>query len=185
MLTHHDGRPYEEAASAAAKQARGLMEAKLEKGAEVTQNILNQIETNVPTDVVIKAKGLKFGHSEDGGTTVLGWKQDGEMVLRSIHQHALSQIREKLKGPDVSYLNYLASTGRAELAANILNAHLKKEGADKAFLTRALNGEVRGFMSDKFNPYDSPAIAHAFIENVQKSGCVLTDGIVSDIRHNL
>lgn len=188
MLSHHDGRPYEEAASEAAKRARALMEQKLEKGAAATQLIVDQIEQNVPVDVVVRSRGLKFEPCQAGKdkqSIVLTWQQDGEEKLRDIHPHALGQIREKLHAPGTEYLDYLVGTARANLAADILNRHMAHEGQGKSYLTRSLSNQVRGFLSDRFNPYDSRAIAHAFIDQVQKVGCVMTDGIVSDIRHNM
>ena len=168
MLQHHDGRPYEEAASDAAKRARALMEQKLEKGAATTQQVLDRIESDVPNDVVVKSRGLRFEPREDT-KIVLGWREGpGERVMHAIHPHALGQIREKLHAPGTEYLDYLNQTNRAELAADILNRHLEHEGEGKSYLTRSLGGQVRGFLSDQFNPYDSRAIAHAFVDQVQQ-----------------
>ena len=65
MLTHHSAADYNVAASEAAKEARGKFEAEIERGKTRALAVINQVETQVPQDRIVRGSALKF-HAAGG-----------------------------------------------------------------------------------------------------------------------
>lgn len=177
MLYHHDSRDYQVAASEAAQHARSIMEAKIEAGRKSAAAIFERIHTDVPKDAIVRSSALGFAPSEKG--IALGF--DGADL--GVHRHALTQMAGKAGVPG-AYLAELVSGDewKRALASNILNEHFHKGAADSRFLVRALSGEARGFLSDRYRRLDSRPLLEAFASACQAIGAVPVDGTGSDVR---
>jgi hypothetical protein len=181
MLYHHDSRDYNEAASAAAKHARGKLEAIIEKGRATAQAVLDKIDREVPTDIVAGGKAIQFVANDDVG--------DVQVVAKgkepwAIHKNAMRQVVERA-GMKMDYVDYLQSKGDwgRELAARNLN-ELYHHNEDK-FLLRGYKEELRGFLSNKFRRLDSRPIIESFAKACQGIGAVPYEGVGTDTRVSL
>jgi len=177
-MMHHDStRTYEQAASEAATHARKIMEAKIEAGRASAMAIFERIHNEVPRDAIVRANALGF-RSDEGLVVEYG------NASATIHKHALGQMAAKAGVPG-AYLAELANGGQwqRDLASEILRKHFG-EGSDagQRFLVREINGQARGFLSDRYRRLDSRPLLETFASVCQKVGAVPVDGTGSDTR---
>lgn len=108
-----------------------------------------------------------------------------EGTKEAIHSHALTQIAGRAGIPG----KYLAELSTSEnpilrsLALEILESHYR--GTDQAldrYLLRSVDGELRGFLSDKYRRLDNRPLLEAFALACQEMGAVPVDGTASDVR---
>jgi hypothetical protein len=181
MLMHHSAEDYNIAASIAATEARGKFEAEIERGKSRAIAVLEQIETQVPTDRVVPAKGLNF-RVADGRIKVRF--NDRDETEEGFHRHAVGQVAGKLNVP-LTYIDRLTGSGEwgQELIADSFNRIIANSTtASGRFLTRSVNDEVRGFLSDSYRRLDSRPIVDSFIQTMQKFGAVPLDGFALDTK---
>jgi hypothetical protein len=161
MLVHHDSRDYAVASKEAANHARSILETLIKNGQAGAEKTLNTIEEQQPVDRYEASSNLLF--KADQGALRLN--------DQSVHRHAFIQVGEKIGIPsptksaefysDPEYLPHFCS---------ILNSAFGRQ--DKVYLTRSVNNEVRGFLSDKFRRIDSRPIVGALVEQAVQYGAV-------------
>lgn len=181
-LTHHDStRTYAEAASDAAKHARGIMESKIEAGRASATALFERVFAQVPDDKIVRAQALKFDIAPGVPGLNVGF---GTEETRGIHRHALGQMASKASVPGAYLAELVQSEGpwQGALAAHILNEHFSKGVDAERYLLRSVEGEVRGFLSDRYRRLDSRPLLEAFAEECQVVGAVPVDGTGSDTR---
>ena len=177
-MVHHGSKGYDEAASAAAENAREKLGALIEKGRVRAGAVLEQVERQMPRDRVVAAPVIRFDVGDDNGR--LGMALGGN-VRAWIHDHALGQACERV-GVPWKYAQELRNRGiwGGELAAHNLNELLEHQPGAR-YLLRAIeveNGdeEVRGFLSDRYRRLDSRPIVEAFGTAAAKVGAVPVEG---------
>ena len=179
MLSHHDARPYAEAASEAAAQARVKLEGLIEKGRTRALAVIEQVERDIPKDSIVPARALNFAqHGGPDDRILLGW--NGEPAV-GLHDHALSQAAERAGVPwtFVERLRGHGNWGHGLLAHNLNEIHRR---ADSRFLIRTVDGEARGFLSDKFRRLDNRPILDAFCKAAAEVGAVPVEGYAMDTK---
>jgi hypothetical protein len=189
MLYHHGQGSYEVAVSEAATKARDIMERKITSGQASAAALLEHINTNIPVDAIARGQALMFDNASGGRLEVGFRNQIGSMM--KVHKHALGQIAAKAEIP-MSYLSDLVTAQdgwKRDLSARILNDHFgkvtverKEDLSQNRHLVRSVNGEVRGFLSDKYRRLDSRPLLEAFAGACQALGAVPVDGTVTDTR---
>lgn len=160
-------------------RARAILEKKIETGRASALNLFERIHQQAPRDSIAKGTHLDFGSGQRG----LLMRMDGGAPF-GIHRHALSQIGSRA-GVPVQYLSELANAEedwKRDLASDILDRHYHRELTSNRFLVRQVNGEVRGFLSDKYRRLDSRPLIEAFAGECQKIGAVPVDGTITDVR---
>ena len=102
-----------------------------------------------------------------------------------LHKNALSQIAGRA-GVPTKYMRELVESQNPELRAlaiRILETHFKKtEREDTRYLSRSVDGEMRGFLSDRYRRLDSRPLLDKFAQHCQEIGAVPVDGTFSDTR---
>jgi hypothetical protein len=174
-LYHHDGREYSDAASAAAKHARDKIGSMIEKGKGRAMEVLHQINTDVPADFVAAGPQLTWNIENDNLRLGLGNHDLG------VHAHALGQACGKVNLP-IRYardLNGISEWGQDLLAHNLNELYRRN---DKRHLVRAVHGEARGILSDKYKRLDSRPIVEAFAQEVAQYGAVPIEGYALDTK---
>jgi hypothetical protein len=174
-LYHHDGRTYADAASAAAKHARDKIGSMIEKGKGRAMEVLHQINTDVPADYVAAGPQLTWNVQDDDLRLGLGNHDLG------VHAHALGQACGKVNLP-IRYardLNGISDWGQELLAHNLNELYRRNE---KRHLVRAVHGEARGILSDKYKRLDSRPIVEAFAQEVAQYGAVPIEGYALDTK---
>ena len=93
-----------------------------------------------------------------------------------IHKHALGQMAAKMNIP-AKYLRNLVEGDQWQrwLALNILNEHMSH--AEKRYLVRTVEGNVKGFLSDSYRRYDSLDIYRAFIEGMHVNNGAIVNAL--------
>lgn len=185
MLYHHDGRDYAAASAEAAAFARKKLEGIIEAGRAKAGRTIEHILTRQPVDRVVRAEVLDFQPDETGIYVQAG---NGNSFREKLHGHALGQACEKM-GVHHGYAQTLVEHGdwgKALLAHNLneLKERISRPKQEK-FLTRSVDGEVRGFLSDRFRRLDSRPIVEAFAMACNSVGAIPTDGAVTDTRVRL
>ncbi len=189
MLFHHGGGDYEVAASAAATAARERMEAKIATGKASAIALYEKVHAAVPVDSIARGNALGFVHDQATGSVEVGVGNDSPAF--TIHKHALGQIAEKADIP-ARYLGDLVSAPEAwkrDLGARMLNDHYhgatKVRSEDQSanrHLVRVVDGQVRGFLSDKYRRLDSRPLLEAFAGACQALQAIPVEGTVTDTR---
>lgn len=179
MLTHHSSTDYKVAASAAATEARSKFEAEMERGKTRALAVIEQVQNNVPQDRIVAAKKLEF--IPQGGAIKVQFP-DADHTTEGFHRHAIGQAAAKAEIP-LAFIDRLMERGEwgRELVAENLN-RIYHNGNGAKYLTRSVNGEVRGFLSDSYRRMDSRPILEAFVNGISNFGAVPVDGYALDTK---
>lgn len=176
MLTHHDGRDYATAAKQAAGDARVRLEALIARGTERAGAVIEQVMNQIIVDELVRAPAVTF--APQGNGRLAARVENGNAYERPLHRNALAQVAGRL-GLPTRYLDDLLarSSWGAELAAHNLNELIRKNVPDTTrYLIRAVNGEVRGWLSDRFRRLDCRPIVESFAVACQRIGAVPCEG---------
>ena len=169
--------------SNAAQAARNLMERKIETGRASAVAMYEHVHASVPNDALVRGRGLKFGYGLMPDEPAITVEAGGTAM--TVHKHALAQMSTKAGIPG-HYLTELVSAPepwKHELAARTLNDHFgRSELATSRHLVRAVGGQVRAVLSDKFRRLDSRPLLEAFSEECNALGAVPVEGTASDTR---
>lgn len=183
MMVHHDARPYEVAATAAAKVMRERLETLIHKGQASAGTLIESIMNSQPVDRVVQGRVIGYGLDGDRITVE---NKAGKGGAAPVHEHALQQATEKVKLP-WAYAQQLRTTewGR-QLLVGSLNEHYQHEDEDRRYLMRfaKANGsmELRGLLSDKYRRLDARPITEALTGALQKLGALPYEGVATDTR---
>jgi hypothetical protein len=164
--------------SAVTTKFRAHLEQQIETGRDSALGVVARIQREVPTDRLVASRMIDL--FEHGPGTYKLQLPDG--VQEPLHTHAFGQVAERV-GVPMDYVRKLETrgdTGRALVVHNLRT--LYRHDPAKTVLTRSVNGEVRGFLSDKFKRLDSRPIVDAFIGAAMKHGAQPFDGTAGDTR---
>lgn len=154
-------------------------------GTQSAERVINHVLDNQPTDELPRGGSLQFdGLVSKDAIAVQYPARGGEIVTRTLHRHAIGQMAQTIDMP-VKFLDSLQDThaqwGR-ELLAHNLQTVFHNRHANKRYLTRSINGEVRGFLSDQYRRIDSRPLVEAFAEEVMAKGARPFEGVVTDTK---
>jgi len=189
MLYHHDNRDYNVAASEAARNARGILDGIINKGRLRAQNVIDKVLGEVPNDRIVKGETLKFESvaltpdDPKSKFAIVAELEDGPQKggRFGLHSHAFAQVRERLHIP-AAYSDYLfgeSEWGAAKLARDMQEI-ARHENA--RYLTREVNGEIRGWLSDQFRRLDSRPLLESFATSAQEAGLLPIEGYALDTK---
>lgn len=182
MLTHHDQRDYEVAATEAAKAAREKLEARIAHGRERAGRVITEVLDTTPTDRIVKGAALDFV-ANPYSLNIHIPKHDGPgAIAEGVHRHALTQVADRVGIPDkyVSRLLEKGEFGRELLAYNLRTLYQKGNGT--RYLLRSVRGELRGFLSDSYRRMDSRPALEAFAEACKVIGAEPTEAYQLDTK---
>lgn len=154
-------------------------------GTQSAERVINHVLENQPTDELPRGGSLKFeGLVSKDEIAVQYPAKGGEIVTRTLHRNAIGQMAQTIDMP-VKFVDSLQEThaqwGR-ELLAHNLETVFHQRHASKRFLTRSINGQVRGFLSDQYRRIDSRPLVEAFAEEVMLKGARPYEGVVTDTK---
>lgn len=183
-MFHHDEREYNTAASAAGRAARDKLQGIIDKGMASAQSVIEQIQSRVITDKVVRSPALSLMYDEDGDRYL---RIQGDDTL-AIHDHCFDQLVGNAKVGKEFYNNMVKEAGGElwgkQVVANAVNevmAHRDKE----RHLVRAEGGTAKGFLSDRFRRLDCRPIVDSFIGACDNLGMIPLEGIASDTKMRL
>jgi hypothetical protein len=176
--------------SDAATEARVKMEEVIQRNISQTEAVINQVQSTVIDDHVIKGSALGFGVEDVLDAEIIGDRPERPTVQLitpdgatfNLHENAINQIADKANVP-MKFANELLSRGRwgAELLAENFGK-IYGHGNGTRYLVRSVRDNVRGFMSDKYRRLDVRPLLDAFIGECQTIGAVPIQGFATDTR---
>lgn len=184
-MIHHDSRDYDVAVGETAKRFQAKLEDAIHKSQGSALSVIEKVQRETPNDRVAHSQSLRFAVQEDKGKqrilmTLANRKAKG-YFQEPLHKHALEQIADKA-GVPVLYLNRLLERPYgAELIVENLSRIFQEE-ADKRYLVRSVNDEVRGVLSDSYRRMDSSPIIESFAKAAEAIGAVPIEGTGGDLR---
>jgi hypothetical protein len=165
----------------------------VERGKQQGAQILQRILADAPEDALVPTRRIRFASNPDDQRLTLS---DGAEHAWRLHPHALSQVAERagipaayvraLDVPDVVEQRGGASVSqsnawRRELLAHNLHELFARSKAER-LLVRAVRGEARGVLSDRFRRLDTRPLLEAFVSSCAERGIVPSGGTASDVR---
>ena len=182
-----------ESQSQRAAAARGRLHQQVTKGAEAQMRILERVTKAVIIDRLEYPIAMSFFIGK-GGELRLSYKhsRSGKPDDVAIHSHALGQLASatdllprlyarKLNVEDVDWMMSLLEHNFNEVYHNV--EFLDRKGAPKKFLHRTVDGVLRGFMTQSYNPFlVTPPLIRAFIETCAQFDAGPVEAHVSDIK---
>jgi hypothetical protein len=176
--------------SESAIRARDIMQKKIDEGRASAMTLLEHVHNNIPNDMVARGSALTFDYGVEPEYAPLTVRVGGGEPM-TIHRHALGQTAQKAGIPE-RYLTELVKSPEAwrrELAARTLNDHFNNDRVESSedlstsrHLIRAVHGDVRAVLSDRYRRLDSRPLVDAFANSCNAIGAVPVQGTVTDVR---
>jgi len=164
------------------QQAMDKLNALVNTGRQSAHSVIEHVMTHQPTDRITKGRAVAF--EPDHATKGIKITMLGDAVDQRIHRHAVNQMALAVDMP-MKFLDSLADEkadwGRELLAQNF-NTIFHERFAGKRYLTRSINNEVRGWLSDQYRRLDSRPIVEAFATAVHEKGALPYQGVVTDTK---
>ena len=133
-------------------------------------------------DYVIHSDSLNFLNSPDNSDVKVILNPAGSDKQEfKIHKHALSQIATRYGIPTKYANNLNDSSWGKNLLTDIFNRTVKNS-SDHRFLLREVDGQLRGFLSDKYRRLNSMQIFLAFLTAAQQQGAKLIEAHSGETR---
>jgi hypothetical protein len=152
------------------------------QGAEIAQRVLRTIQLQRINDKLVKSEALRFvphNNPEHGVTMHAGdtrW---------SLHDHALKQLAGRVEFPR-EWAQTLRHSGNAHLTTLLAhNLNEMTRYADKRLLVRAVDGQARGIVSDRYKRIDHVVPVDSFAKEAMALDCVPSGGYMTDTRFML
>jgi hypothetical protein len=165
----------------AASVARERLEKQLHDGRATAEATIAHVVNSVPDDAIVASKDLWFVPTEESLTVSFRDENHG------LHKNAFGQVVGRAGIPR-AFANELQDSGDAwqrDLLAHNLNEIYAKQNTDKRYLARSVNGEIRGWMSDRYARYDSRPVLDTFIAGLQSIGALALNGTATDTRWSI
>jgi hypothetical protein len=185
MLFHHSQRDYHEAASEAARAAKGKLMQDIDRGKEFATSLAERVFTEIPVDHVVAGKALKFDGDADSREK---GAPDGLLVnygdvINSLTRHSTSQLCQRAKMPQ-KYLSWLGESERRNWGLPLAAENLQEiySHSSDRFLLRSYDNRLRGFLSDRYRRRDSRPLLEGFMDACQQVGALPYDAIGSETR---
>ena len=163
------------------QQAMDKLNNLINQGRTSAGSVIEHVMTHQPQDAIVRGKALTFRADHEKKAVAL---MMGDALDHRIHRHALNQMATAVDMP-MKFLDSLANEkaewGRELLAEN-LNTIFHNRFSTKRYLSRSLNAEVRGWLSDQYRRLDSRPIVEAFATAVQHKGAMPYAGVVTDTK---
>ena len=174
-------------------QAEAKLQAIIDKGKGQAESAIQSAMVNQPEDLIIHTpamefgwnSGLKIGFGDEvrlsNAVSVVG----AGPSQYDIHEHALGQVCDKAGIPR-KWMERLTDKGDwgEQLLVHNINEMYGHMDTSK-HLIRMVQGQVRGFLSDRFRRIDTPLMVEAFASIITKYGAVLVEGYSFDTKFNL
>jgi hypothetical protein len=172
------------ATSSEAARYQQILSQKIAEGARSAASTIERIQNEVPTDRIVNTRAVDFAANGSGGVNRSGLtvSVDGEVLVPT--DYAIEQIAEKA-GVPTPYLRSLTTRDSApwqrELAAETLRRHYHNRPAER-MLSRSVNGNLRGWLSDRFRRLDARPLLDVLTTELSGIGAVPFSGTFTDTR---
>ena len=162
------------------------LQSRINLGVKEQQALIDRVVQMVIRDKLVPPASTKFRVSE--GTRLKVIYPNEECI---IHRHALGQLASKVELP-MTYVSKLhdghRDPWRLELLAHNMNELFSKtpfrdRNGQPKFLHRIVNGELRGFLSRRFNRHLASApLLRSFLDTCKEVGAEPVEAVATDVR---
>lgn len=162
---------------------------RLQVGEAEQKRLIEQVGRMVIRDKLVPPKGMQFT-VPDGQSAVRILYNGAEETLK-IHRHALNQLAAKVSVP-MTYVNHLQGQSpegwKSDLLAYILTTSFHQtdfpdRAGEMRFLHRIVDGELRGFLSRRFNRHLASApLLRAFLSATQEMQAFPMEATTTDVK---
>ncbi len=169
-----------ESKTAAAHKLEQLIAQGRAKAGEVIDHVMN----NQPADRLQSGATLSFDAGDGHGVHVSFGDSEAGTIRLKLHRHAVQQMAQTTDLP-IKFIDGLLTTPETwakELLAHNLSTMFGNRFRKQRYLLRSVQGEVRGFLSDRYRRLDSRPIIEAFATEVQRKGALPYAGYVTDTK---
>ncbi len=181
-MIHHDSRDYNVAASAAARNMRDKMEALIAKGVNQATTVIGDVTNRVINDRIIRTNTMRIRTPDSKGEK---WGIIAGDVESPVHHHAFTQILSNAEMPRKYADDLMAQANGSDwgnqLVAYNLNEIFRHRNLQRN-LIREADGQVKGFLSDKFKRIDSRQLLDAFATMAKEVNLVPIEGYAQETR---
>lgn len=156
--------------AARAAAARNKFTQLIEQGQAQVTAAMDALLTQQPKDAMVPATRLEVEPGANASSLRILGEGGGQL-----HRHALDQVVERAGLPTKWAHTMLDDHKRPDILADTLNSLYKAPEIiepKSRFLVRSINGEVRGFLSDKYRRLDSAPIVEALAETALQYGAI-------------
>lgn len=161
------------------KKAEQVLNDRIKGHLAKTTAVLEKIEKHQPTDKVVRAKAMTFKSDDEAVEGVL--IKPGDRDYEGVHHFAMGQIGERAGLPRAYQDRLRANKGwGTELLAHNLNELFHHD--DAKYLLRSVNGQVRGFLSDRYRRLDSRPLVEAYLESIKAVGALPYESHFTDTK---
>ena len=169
-----------ESKTAAAHKLEQLIAQGRARAGEVIDHVMN----NQPTDRLLSGAALSFEAEDGDGVHVSIADAAAGTIRQRLHRHAIQQMAQTTDLPLKFIDGLLNASGQwgKELLAHNLDMIFANRFRRRRYLLRSVQGEVRGFLSDRYRRLDSRPIIEAFASEVQRKGALPYNGYVTDTK---
>ena len=166
----------------ARQSAMDKLQALVTRGRTNAGNVIEHVMSHQPQDRIMKGKAVTFTADEENKAVRVNVID--QAISETIHRNALGQMANDV-GMRLDFVDSLQNEkqpwGRELLAHNLETLFHERVGS-KRFLSRSLNQQVRGWLSDSYRRLDSRPIVEAFAAGVNQLGAVPYEGYVTDTK---
>jgi hypothetical protein len=157
----------------------------LSLGAQRVQHVIKYLRGNPIKDTVVVGKDLGFLFLEaiSSGLRVTH-PTEGTSLALSVHSHALGQLCSRVS-ISRAYIQGLLNSRQAwatQLVLHNLQELYSKRVGHKRFLIRAVDGQLRGMLSNAYKRLDSAFLVDEFAKNARAVGARPFDAFTTDLR---
>lgn len=185
MLFHHSAEDYGAAATKAAGWATEKLNKVIQNGQANAINIMNYIDTHKPQDTIVPNSRLRI--KPNATSLKLSYiNQGGFERSFSLHPHALIQVADRAGMPTPrKILNWLNGPEDLRDLSTILNRKYSNQ-ENKRYLLRSIDGQIRGFLSDRYRRLDSSKVIDVITaEAIEKFGAIPIEAKALDTSFHL
>lgn len=175
-MIHHDDRPYDVAATEAGRAMRTRLHQDIERARGLATHAIQRIYEDIPEDRIATASQLNFGYRD-------GLMVRCEETWEKVNPWALEQMAQAVNLRK-DYLQGLLTSDAAwaqELAIHTLNEFFQHR--ESRHLLRSVRGEVRGFLSPRYQRRHPGQLLEGFLEACKRHGLLAYEAWCSSTRH--
>ena len=179
-MIHHDSRPYDIAATEAGRKMREKLQADIAAASTKAKTAITKIYDELPEDRSVDARALRFSFDERLRVT---YGDGSNAEQETVHPWALGQMTQAVGLRRDFILDLLTGTGTWAHDLAVHNLHEFFAHQPTRHLCRSVKGELRGFLSPRYQRRHPGQLLEAFLASCRRHGLLAYEAWCSDTRH--
>lgn len=177
-MYHHDARSYRVAVDETAQRFQRELDATIQRNRGSALSVIERVQRQIPEDHLVSTSAMSFAAKHERIVLRAAGRDGFEMPL---HRHALAQVADVAGVPDLFVSRMLEKDYGPALLAETLTTIFNREPSRRR-LVRAIDGQVRGFLSDSFRRIDDRPVINSFASACAKIALEPLEGVGGELR---